>query len=620
MPSQSASMISPTTERPDKNAQSSNDPVGAPPNEIADNVILAEGLSSLTAHSTFAIDYARNVVDSNQPMGQNSEEIGKLLDTLRHITNASNDQRLSSKPLFPLVHSTPCSNREHYDMPPLRAAVQLIQEAEVNGNYVFRVMCYLLGPRSVSDLCLKVYFSSDYSDAEFIIVNATLNCLSGERVTSQDDAETHDEHNKLVLMCQTNLERALSKLTLYIKPSYDMVLALVLGIFYALNVSNTSLACVLVGAAYQCSYSLGFHTRSNTSDEPLHESDQERLLFWAVYFSEKTLSLRLGRSSIINSCDITILSMEGLKAPKSHTICYAYQMVKLASLSGRIYEQLYSADALRSSEDMRTHRALELSQELHGYCAEARDANQIWAQSTRENSEKEQIYFISASDEVLRLSMLTLIYRAMPPEPNSGTTLSLGCITSARCALESHQAFVQGLGMQSSSFHLSTYVNWTILFTPFVPFIVLFCHTIETRNKEDLRRMHTFLESISGACQHSTAIAKQHHLFGVFYSVALRYIELGLPSSPMEEEQMKLRSEVNAHLSAFGLWPHTNDVTSHHTERAKASMSSVCESIKVSEENRAAEGINWVQDPGLERWFSFNQQMMGLFEASDLPF
>lgn len=31
-------------------------------------------------------------------------------------------------------------------------------------------------------------------------------------------------------MCQTNLETALSKLTLYIKPSYDMVLALILGV------------------------------------------------------------------------------------------------------------------------------------------------------------------------------------------------------------------------------------------------------------------------------------------------------------------------------------------------------------------------------------------------------
>lgn len=94
-----------------------------------------------------------------------------------------------------------------------------------------------------------------------------------------------------------------------------------------------------------------------------------------------------------------------------------------------------------------------------------------------------------------------------------------------------------------------------ILFTPFVPFIVIFCHTIETRDKEDLSRMYAFLKSIECACQHSNAIAKHHHLFGVLYSVALRYTELGLPSTPMEEEQLQLRSEVDAHLSSLGLQP-----------------------------------------------------------------
>lgn len=58
--------------------------------------------------------------------------------------------------------------------------------------------------------------------------------------------------------------------------------------------------------------------------------------------------------------------------------------------------------------------------------------------------------------------MLTLIYRAMPPDPNSGTTFSLECITSARCALESHQAFIRGFGLQASSLLLSTYVNWYV--------------------------------------------------------------------------------------------------------------------------------------------------------------
>ncbi|OQD65884.1 hypothetical protein PENPOL_c005G07269 [Penicillium polonicum] len=585
MPSRSTPVGSPTSEVITINSQSSNNRVGAPPKEIASQVTLGEGQSSLKAHSAFAIDFAHYVVGSSQPLGQSSHEIGKLLDTLHHIKIASDDHRFSTKPLFPLVYTTASPNHEQYDMPPLRAAVRLLREAE-----------------------------------EFIIVNATLNCLASDRVIGQNDTEAYEEHNKLVFICQTNLETALSKLTLYIKPSYEMVLALILGIVYAINVSNTSLAWVLVGTAYQCSHSLGFHTHLDSSDNSSHEPDRKRLLFWAVYFFEKNLSVRLGRSSIITNCDITVLSLEGREMSECHAICYAYQTVKLAGLAGRVYEQLYSADALRVTEDTRTHRALELSQELHGYCAEARDTNQLWAQSSGDECEREQIHFISASDEVLRLSMLTLIYRAMPPEPNSETTFGLDCITSARCALESHQAFIRDFGMQASSLLLSEYVNWIILFTPFVPSIVIFWHTIETRDKEDLSRMYAFLKSIECACQHSNAIAKHHHLFGVLYSVALRYTELGLPSSPMEEEQLQLRSEVDAHLSALGLQPQATYLTADDTGGVDSLMSSVQPSMEAIGQNRAAEGNNWTQEPWLRRWFSFNQQMIGLFDDNDLSF
>lgn len=164
------------------------------------------------------------------------------------------------------------------------------------------------------------------------------------------------------------------------------------------------------------------------------------------------------------------------------------------------------------------------------------------------------------------------------------------------------------------------YAFRTILFTPFIPFIVIFCHTIETRDKEDLSRMYAFLKSIESACQHSNAIAKHHHLFGVLYSVALRYTELGLPYSPVAKEQLQLRSEVDAHLSALGLQPNRTYLTAHHTEDVDSFMSSVQPSVEAIGQNQATEGNNWAQEPWLGRWFSFNQQMMGLFDDNDLPF
>lgn len=144
-----------------------------------------------------------------------------------------------------------------------------------------------------------------------------------------------------------------------------------LKVTYAIHVCNPSLAGILAKAAYQSSYSLGFHKRLDASEE----QSQKRSLFWMIYFFEKTLSVRLGRSSIILDHEIEDLLPEDLQTYNPHVTAYAYQLVKLAGLAGRIYEQLYSPQALGASEDARTHRALELSQELHEYHAEARDAN-----------------------------------------------------------------------------------------------------------------------------------------------------------------------------------------------------------------------------------------------------
>ena len=95
---------------------------------------------------------------------------------------------------------------------------------------------------------MKVYFDSDYSDTDFIIVNAALHCesiyclfvetfaltrlldLASDTDTRGAGVEENDEQSTLRSMCQKNVEIALSKLTLYIQPSYDMTLALVLGV------------------------------------------------------------------------------------------------------------------------------------------------------------------------------------------------------------------------------------------------------------------------------------------------------------------------------------------------------------------------------------------------------
>lgn len=53
--------------------------------------------------------------------------------------------------------------------------------------------------------------------------------------------------------------------------------------------------------------------------------------------------------------------------------------------------------------------------------------------------------FFAISDEVLRLSLLTLVYRAAPPSNTPSTTFSSNCIKAAEATLQKHHECVDML-------------------------------------------------------------------------------------------------------------------------------------------------------------------------------
>lgn len=69
----------------------------------------------------------------------------------------------------------------------------------------------------------------------------------------------------------------------------------------------------------------------------------------------------------------------------------------------------------------------------------------------------EQLYI--RSDEVCRLSVLTLIYRAIPPPPDSPSTFIKECIETARAALESHQNCM-AIFEQVDEYLMRSYLHW----------------------------------------------------------------------------------------------------------------------------------------------------------------
>lgn len=91
-------------------------------------------------------------------------------------------------------------------------------------------------------------------------------------------------------------------------------------------------------------------------------------MFWFVYVLDKSLSLRLGRSSTLQDYDITL----ELPGQSSDVGLQAWDMVynfwiDLARFNGRVYEQLYSARALSDSETDRVQRAKDIIRDMQSW-------------------------------------------------------------------------------------------------------------------------------------------------------------------------------------------------------------------------------------------------------------
>lgn len=78
---------------------------------------------------------------------------------------------------------------------------------------------------------------------------------------------------------------------------------------------------------------------------------------------------------------------------------------------------------------------------------------------TRDNFGDELTDFCIVSDEVLRLSLLTLVYRAVPHPAGSPTTFRAECIDAARATLAKHQECMAVIEKGSIGL-FSTYMHW----------------------------------------------------------------------------------------------------------------------------------------------------------------
>jgi hypothetical protein len=180
----------------------------------------------------------------------------------------------------------------------------------------------------------------------------------------------------------------------------------------------------------------------------------------------------------VSDYDIT-LPLPGLEKAdcKPYYSC-TMRWIKLSSIQGRVYKMLYSPAALAEPQASRTASAQSLAAETKSlYSSEMGEdkvsfpllaipdtlqklrAGQSTTNSSWRTTGGQQMELVFFSEEVLFLSMLTLILKALPPDDGSSTIFAAECINTARSGLERHQKFTETIGLDRG-YYIDIYVNW----------------------------------------------------------------------------------------------------------------------------------------------------------------
>ncbi|KAL2813191.1 hypothetical protein BDW59DRAFT_167593 [Aspergillus cavernicola] len=570
-----------------------------------------DGNSLMASQSVYARDFLETAV-SRSPLQMSVSKVNAALSTLKQLVSMQDNQVSSvrevqsSKPK-PL---SGCDLRE-LTMPPVHVVLPLLRTARENYGSALQSYCPFLPFDRLTEKCREVYFATeDYSDATFIVVNGGLYQIFVASSYMTQDRALREEYQGYVDLCKHNLAITLATLHLLMPATPESIEALTMGASHAIEISKPSFALTLTSTASRLCQALGYHQRSSLENRSPREAESRLALFWSIYCMDRAISLRLGRAATIPDYDIDLpMTFDEFDIAEPWKTAFRL-WIALARIQGRVYEKLYSPAGLRQGETARVAEARKLAAEMQNDVMQP--FNDIYPLLDRMIA-IEALYI--RCDEVCRFSVLCLIYRAIPPQQGTTGTFVEECIEAARRAIESHKSCMLLLKEATEATRLS-YLHWSILYSPFVPFIVLFCHIIEVSSWVDLDRLEEFVVSLESNCPLSTAISKLHRLCQVLSNVARLYIEAKAQAQTEENQALaSVGHEFDTYLSALGLAPPADD---GDTRWAAAPIQ--VPGTTMPGEMRYPESLAQNTGPPmphmtqLGNWYSGNQYMMGLLE------
>ncbi|KAH7245479.1 hypothetical protein BKA59DRAFT_475858 [Fusarium tricinctum] len=476
---------------------------------------------TLTTQATFATNFLQRAIDNDQ-LSHAIPEIRNSLDALRHglkNRDAGGDEpRLADtqRILSPSKHGG-------YDLPPVHLAMMAVQRLKENPKLRFLWRADFHSTGQFVEYLMIVYFSKP-TLADLIVTHIGLQSLLLECGKMEVDGMLKSEFMSQAMLCQRNLENILTGLPFNLPCTPDYALALLMVSNYYLQQCRISMSWNTLAAAAQMCQTLGFARDILPRPETREAKQRRAKLVWYLHMNDKMLALRLSRPALIRDGEIT-LNFEALEADGSDGPTPVIgKWARICDLQGRIYDNLYSPRALLQSDSQREAQARNLAANLHTLYHSKSIAEDHLFQSIAISIGQRQREVFQRADRVAYFSMRCLIFRAITPGSSASTAFCDECLAAAKEGLEEHKRCLSMLQeVENNIFEF--YVYWGLLAVPLVPFIVLFCHAVETCDPAHLEYLSAVVETLDRIPPECPDVyKKQLRLFKLMYDVACKYV------------------------------------------------------------------------------------------------
>ncbi|OCT48870.1 fungal specific transcription factor domain protein [Cladophialophora carrionii] len=498
-----------------------------------------EGDSSFSAHSKDITQVIETGLKTS-PDADSIGDIAAVVATLRSVLNEKPASFDASAPLPNTVRDVvDYPELKDLTLPPMSAVLSLLRYAKTHPlKYLNDVPNLTLA--KLTSLCQKVYFpAEEFTIATFITVHVCL--LNLFRELSQSELRDLDlsgaERDRTVAICLKNAETAIRNMRLYMQPTYENIEALVQGSTLAMDLSQASLAWTLITSATRMALDAGYHRLPAYAVAP--EATEKRRLFWFLYCVERGMALNLGRTPSIPDYDILT---DRPKFPEEvHGVWGSMfnSWFDFAKVQGDIYDQLYSAQAQKQSTEVKAELARKLAARLQVIRKSFMFDDSQLADEPFGAFLKQGLLSV----EIVQYSTLCLVYRMIPPAPSAGggggapvvvhpLKFCDEAIETARKALTTHNKAWTILHTRSKE-EWRMFIHWTLLWCPFIPYIVLVGTVIADRNVDDLRLLERCVDTLHSAAQLSASVSKLYRACRIFYQIAKTYMSHPVESGPL---------------------------------------------------------------------------------------